>query len=1247
MKFQLILRTSILFMGLFTLIRGYGQYQQRTFVQQDVITVSGVKTIAEALDLGSDQRVRSRVYQDGLGRTVQQINVGASPSLKDLVQPVAYDNTGRNAMDYLPYQVNATDGLYRSQSLQEQAQFYTNGPGNIAKDTKPYSARLFENSPLGRILKEGNIGENHQPSQHASSQSYRANVAADGARQWNADGSVGTNYAAGSLRVSETTLSDGQRVQLFVDRDGRTVLSRSYLNETVEGAAETWLDTYYVYDDLGNIRFMIPPKAVIAMRKSSNWSLLQASIVDQIFSYLYSNKSQLIEKREPAAGTVYYVYDPLDRLVLVQDAQLRAANKWHYVKYDVRDQAIGRGIYSDNQRTTRTAMQSYVQSLNYSAVRYERRNNSATTGYYSNTVFPTTSLEPLAYVYFDDYDLNKDGSADYSYQQQGLEGEHATSGFLQGMLTVVRERSIGDGLSSVWLTQAYFYNERGEAIQTRSNNQFNSNLEDSETQVSDFTGKTLRSRSIKKIGASGTLSTITVDNMYGYDHVGRLRQVDQKYGSAATIRVADYIYNELGQLIDKKLHSTNNGGSFLQSIDYRYNIRGQLLSINSSNLGTSVHNDDANDLFGMELLYDKVEAALGNTAYYSGRISAVKWRSKTASDNNPKEKTYLMAYDPLDRMKSPSYKDRLGAASWGSAGGFDEKGLSYDGNGNILTLQRNALISGTLTSIDNLTYSYSGDKLTNVAEPATGSLGTYGFRNLTGSTADYAYDAVGALAVDPKKGISLSYNTLGLTAKVTVTTATGRYVDYTYTAGGALLRTRHFEGGIVVKTLDYIGGYVYENSSLSYFSTSEGRVRNISGTLKSEYMLTDHQGNVRVSFEEQGGVAVVRQENSYYPFGLQFPGTVIPSGANRQLYNGGSEWENAFGNLPDLYRTGYRMYDPALGRFASPDPLASSSVGYGTYHYGSNNPMMFNDPLGLKAAPGGSGGGNVIIDAIYALGTGQNWHYSSNSGWDSAPMNDLDAFMSIAYMINDSGAWGTGGIANSYSDAANTFNSGSHTGGNASLSILLHSVTVQVNNESSLASGIQNVERQVAALWSENSTFGNSLSPFESWLRQFNEFLPTTAVLNSISYAFSEKNIYGDNMNMGEAIFGAANILPIGKIGGAAIRGAGKIAAKTGTKLLPEAYSRFSRFEYHFGKHAGEWGAVTKNAYYKRALSLLDGSVGGNIQGFTNTAGYTFRINMRTGEFGVMRPNGVVETFYRRLNDPAKYWAEQVAKWNK
>jgi hypothetical protein len=86
---------------------------------------------------------------------------------------------------------------------------------------------------------------------------------------------------------------------------------------------------------------------------------------------------------------------------------------------------------------------------------------------------------------------------------------------------------------------------------------------------------------------------------------------------------------------------------------------------------------------------------------------------------------------------------------------------------------------------------------------------------------------------------------------------------------------------------------------------------------------------------------------------------------------------------------------------------------------------MFKDPLGLKAAP--NRGSNVIIDEVNLLGTNHNWHYSSNSGWN-APMSDLDAFMSIVYMINDAGLWGTGGIINSYTDAAKTFNGRSHTG---------------------------------------------------------------------------------------------------------------------------------------------------------------------------------------------------------------------------
>lgn len=51
--------------------------------------------------------------------------------------------------------------------------------------------------------------------------------------------------------------------------------------------------------------------------------------------------------------------------------------------------------------------------------------------------------------------------------------------------------------------------------------------------------------------------------------------------------------------------------------------------------------------------------------------------------------------------------------------------------------------------------------------------------------------------------------------------------------------------------------------------------------------------------------------------------------------------------------------------------------------------------------------------------------------------------------------------------------------------------------------------------------------------------------------------------------------------------------------------------------------------------------------GFTNSSGYTFRMNQRTGEFGIMRPNGVIETYYRRINSPLEYWQTQIIKYGK
>src|SRR5580700_4347391 len=73
------------------------------FVQQDNIKIQGITTDAEIYPLTPTQKQTTRSYYDGLGRAVQTIGLQASPMEKDIIQPIAYDNLGRQTVGYLPY----------------------------------------------------------------------------------------------------------------------------------------------------------------------------------------------------------------------------------------------------------------------------------------------------------------------------------------------------------------------------------------------------------------------------------------------------------------------------------------------------------------------------------------------------------------------------------------------------------------------------------------------------------------------------------------------------------------------------------------------------------------------------------------------------------------------------------------------------------------------------------------------------------------------------------------------------------------------------------------------------------------------------------------------------------------------------------------------------------------------------------------------------------------------------------------
>jgi len=73
---------------------------------------------------------------------------------------------------------------------------------------------------------------------------------------------------------------------------------------------------------------------------------------------------------------------------------------------------------------------------------------------------------------------------------------------------------------------------------------------------------------------------------------------------------------------------------------------------------------------------------------------------------------------------------------------------------------------------------------------------------------------------------------------------------------------------------------------------------------------------------------------------------------NKYRYNDGTELANkefSDGSGLEMYETDFRGYDPQIGRFWQIDPFGEIFEEWSPYTFGFDNPVVFNDPLGLSA----------------------------------------------------------------------------------------------------------------------------------------------------------------------------------------------------------------------------------------------------------------------------------------------------------
>jgi RHS repeat-associated protein len=870
------------------------------------VPISNAATLASQSICDVNQTIQ---YFDGLGRPIQTVQVKASPGFNDIVQSIVYDQYGRETTKYLPYANNpvvASDGSFKSDAISiQQPAFYSGAwATNVVQTPNPSASTAFEASPINRPLEQGAPGASWQLGAHTVKAVYAANDAPGisagtgfWAKQYDVSITSGAPslidngaYTANTLYVTvnkDENWQNGQgypkdhTTEEYKDMDGRTVLKRTFNGANI-------LSTYYVYDDYGNLSFVLPPGANPDAGLSSATN--QAILDTWCYQYRYDERNRQVEKKIPGKDWEYLVYNKLDQVVYTQNGVQRPNHQWSWAKYDGLGRVVLTGVENNNTMSRQTVQYTYVNTM--TGPIWEERTTARPDGYTART-HPmageeNSNIKFLTVNYYDDYNFPANPYSCWgSYQS-------SPKGLPTGTETTVLNP---DGSYGPKLWVMNYYDDKGRVIQTSKQHYLGGNYNTGNYDVIlityNFDNQPSTNNHYHFTVAGGSTPALRMDDAFFYDHTGRKYQIWTAINNATSILQSQLDYNEIGQLKTNHLHSENNGAGFLQDVNYSYNERGWLRTS-----GTSANNI-ATNLFNLDLRYDNPGAG---TQQFNGNISQMFYNGQYSGS-----KQFNYTYDALNRLTAAS-----------STGGTLDETINYDNTGNITTLNRGGSVMGTL----NYT-SYTGNQLNTV----TG----YSPRN-------YTYDLNGSATSDGA-GKGIDYNILDLPRSIR--SGGNQIATYTYDASGNKIRKIGTDG-----TWDYINGIVYHNNTIAFIATEQGKAMPNGNTYKYVYDLKDHLGNVRVTFDKNisTGQAEVVQEDEYYSFGLRH-GLYDNSNGNRYLYNG----KEIQTDLAEQYDYGARFYDPVIARWTSVDPLAEKSRRWSTYTYCFNNPIRNIDPDGMEA----------------------------------------------------------------------------------------------------------------------------------------------------------------------------------------------------------------------------------------------------------------------------------------------------------
>ena len=627
-------------------------------------------------------------YFDGLGRPFQSVNktVQNNVTKQRLATLLEYDYYGRETNMWLPTSVMA--------DYVEVNTFRNTAVGSSGyNDSYPYSQSIYEASPLNRPLQQYGAGKLWHSNNRAVRTEYLVN-ASDSDRAckfYTVNGtslSGGTEfYAANLLNVIKTTDEGNNVSYTFTDKLGRIVLTRQ-MNGTEAH------DTYYVYNDKGNLCFVLQP-----MYQTT------ADIELYAFEYKYDGHGNCIWKKLPGAEYIEYVYDNYDRMTYSQDGNQRKNNRWMYYQYDAMGRPSGQGECTEKNRDSNP-----VQHI-----------RSYYDGYYI-----------LSQSGFNNPDFPK-GNTSY------------IKGRLAGSIISV----LGSG-SKIYI--AYFYDIKGRVMQETRSNLLGGH--DVTITTYTFTDKPATVTHIHT--ASGKNTWIEVYT-YSYDHADRISKVQHTLGGT-TITLYDATYDDLGRLKTKSLHgSTTNKLTYTYNLrGWLTGITGTRLTQNlyyNTGVGTAKYNGSISSMTwkagnestvrGYKFTYDGLDRLLNGT-YGEG---------EQLNSNSGRYSENVTGYDKNGNITGLERYGRSGSSSYGMC-----DALTYTLNGNQMIRVDDLVSIGAgndetdfkdaVKQANEYTYDANGNLTKDLNKRITGI--TYNCLNLPnavtfsdGSTITYIYSADG------------------------------------------------------------------------------------------------------------------------------------------------------------------------------------------------------------------------------------------------------------------------------------------------------------------------------------------------------------------------------------------------------------------------------------------------------------------------------------------------------------------------